>query len=87
MPRYFFHLDDDRWGRDDEGVELADLKTAGRDALTLLADVARERPATLWRPGGRQLTCTDARGRALFTLKIDAKLAPAEIIGLETATA
>ena len=43
MPRYFFDIDDgDHQHHDDEGIDLADVEAARKEAIRALPDVARD---------------------------------------------
>ena len=42
MPRYFFHINDGRNDRDEDGVECADLLAAVKHAKHLLPEIAAD---------------------------------------------
>ena len=72
MARYFFDIVDGGLSLDDEGVEFADVRTASREALQSLPDLA-ESHITDHQAGEVTVTLRDDRGTSLYraTLKID----------------
>ena len=76
MPRYYFHVHDDRKMRDIEGTELPDLTSAQVESVklagTLLAQEARE----FWNVREWSMDVTDVDGLILFSLDFSATLAP-----------
>jgi len=77
MPRFHFHAEDGGGYPDEEGVELAGLSDARRQAVRMLGELLREQPDRFWEAGGLVLTVTDDRGLVLFVLDASATLAPA----------
>jgi hypothetical protein len=76
MPRFYFHVEDDRTTHDQEGTVLPDIEAARREAITVAGEMLRNgsghvvwegRPWRLWvtdRPG--------SGGKPLFTLRFSA---------------
>ena len=62
MPRYFFHLRDDRFTADEVGEELADAAAAGREALRIGADLLRDSEVRSDAGEVLGVVCTDDTG-------------------------
>jgi len=76
MDRFYFHVEDDDRVIDDEGVELADIEAARREAITAAADMLRDGSGkVIW--GGKpwRMWVTqepNGTGKPLFTLRFSA---------------
>jgi len=72
MPRYYFHVADDRTTTDAEGLELPDLEAARKEAIRAASDALRDGPGPyLWSGKPWRMWVTDRRlpaGKTLFTL-------------------
>lgn len=70
MPRYFFDIEDGTTSmRDAEGSELADLRTAQREAAETLVEMGRDVFRSLDH-GRLSATIRDDAGRVLLTLNL-----------------
>jgi len=67
MPKFFFHLDDQR---DETGTELADLATAKCEALEFAARHICDVANAFWTREEWLLTVSDEKGLTLFQLHI-----------------
>jgi len=76
MARYFFTLNDGL-PPDDEGIELADIASAEREAVGMAADLLKDRPETLAQRSDWTISVTDQSGLLLFQIIIVATEAPA----------
>lgn len=76
MSRFHFHLQDDHFYPDEEGMELADLKAARSTAIRMTAELLSDHLGDFW--DGRQwkLEVTDDQGSLLFALSFSASDAP-----------
>jgi hypothetical protein len=68
MPRYFFHIHEEVAVRDEEGIELADVAAARRQAIAGARDIMSEQVR-----GGRlglrnRVDVEDERGDSVFSL-------------------
>jgi hypothetical protein len=76
MPRYYFHIEDDRTEIDRVGVELPDLKTARDEAVSAAGQILRNGAAkNLWggKPWRMWVTQTPfANEKPLFVLRFSA---------------
>jgi len=77
MARFYFHLRGPELARDHAGSEQAGLDAAKRHALALMAQTLVSRPDRFWETGVCQATVTDETGVSLFTVTVEAVLAPA----------
>jgi hypothetical protein len=77
MPRFHFHTEDGCVYPDEEGIELATVTEARRQAARMLGEMLKEQPDKFWEDGGLKLTVTDHRGLVLFVLDASATVAPA----------
>lgn len=68
MPRYFFHVEDGRSARDDEGFELADLRAARERAVVFAGDLLRHEAAQTCSGNDWQMKVCDEAGETLLTL-------------------
>jgi hypothetical protein len=76
MPRFYFHVEDDRTMLDQEGTELPDIERARQEAICVAGEMLRdgigkviwdEKPWRMWvtdQPGGGS--------KPLFTLRFSA---------------
>ena len=72
MPRYYFHIEDNGYARDEDGYELVDTAAACREAMLFAGELLRDggKDGTLerlWR-----LCVTDSAGSTVFALSIAA---------------
>jgi hypothetical protein len=76
MPRYYFHIDDDRTHIDHVGVELLDLKAARDEAVSAAGQILRNGAAKdLWggKPWRMWVTQSPfANEKPLFVLRFSA---------------
>ena len=76
MPRYYFHIEDDRTELDRVGVELADLAAARDEAVRAAGEILRDGTAeSLWSSKPWRMWVTqsrDPKGKTLFTLRFSA---------------
>jgi Domain of unknown function (DUF6894) len=76
MPRYYFHIEDDRTEIDHEGVELRDTAAARDEAVRAAGEILRDRSGkTFW--GGKpwRMWVTQSplpAAKTLFTLRFSA---------------
>ena len=69
MPRYFFHVIDGRALMDDEGMELAGIDEARRQAIQTAGEMLRQSASGFWGGCPWQMTVANANGDTLFTLR------------------
>jgi hypothetical protein len=67
MPRFYFHLDDER---DEQGLELADLAAAKCEALEFAARHICDAANAFWDREEWLLSVTDEKGLTLMQLHI-----------------
>ena len=67
MPKFHFHLDDER---DEQGLELADLAAAKCEALEFAARYICDAANAFWDREEWLLSVTDAKGLTLMQLHI-----------------
>lgn len=72
MSRFYFHTEDGIARRDEEGVELATLAEARREAVRVLGGMLRDQPDDIWTDGGLKLTVADEDNLLLFVLEVSA---------------
>jgi len=72
MPRFYFHTEDGRCLRDEDGTDLTDVHAARNEAVTILAEVLKEDPEEFWRDRSFKLTVTDDEGLTLYILDVSA---------------
>lgn len=70
MSRYFFHLDDDNFGPDTEGVLLRGFSEARLEAVKSLARHLLDGSSRLDADDELSMTVTDDDGLILFTLTV-----------------
>ncbi len=78
MPRYFFHVIDGVTCTDMEGVEIASLSEARREAVRLSGEILREHPGDFWADEQWRMDVTDETGLTLFALHFSAVDAPVQ---------
>ena len=73
MPRFFFDIQDDQKGlqRDDEGVELADIKMVRRQAQTVLPEIARDEIPDDGDHRSYTVLVTDEDGHPVYTATLN----------------
>jgi hypothetical protein len=76
MPRFRFHLTHDLEVRDESGVELADLHSARRQAVKLIADVLCKEPELFWTSDIYRVSLADDRGLLLLSVEMIPQAAP-----------
>ena len=77
MPRYFFHCEGAQNFRDDDGTELADLRTARIQAIRNASEVMRDHPEAIARGPGWRIFVTDEGGGTVFAVVLSAESNPA----------
>ena len=76
MPRFYFHVEDDRTTLDQEGIVLPDIEAARQEAITAAGEMLRNGSGkVVW--GGKpwRMWVTDrpdAKSKPLFTLRFSA---------------
>jgi hypothetical protein len=81
MPRYFFHITNDKKLPDEEGSELPDDEAAHQEALATAIDLICDRLQGGWVQSGRNvllggLEVTDAAGKILLNLSFADAIIP-----------
>ena len=76
MPLYYFHTQDGRCIRDDEGIELPNDDAARNEASVVLGELVKEDPEMVWRDHNFSVTVTDATGLILYVLDLTASCSP-----------
>jgi hypothetical protein len=69
VPRYFFHMHDDCFSRDKDGIELPHIESAREEALRTAGGILRDGPLGLENGGEWKMEVTDATGGVLFTVR------------------
>ena len=72
MPRFFFHTEDGRCLRDEDGTDLTDVHAARNEALIILAEMLKDDPEEFWKDRSFKVTVTDDRGLMLYILDVSA---------------
>jgi len=71
MPQYFFHIDEGRHHTDTDGVELADLEAARKEALRIIGELMVDNAmGDIWSGGEWVMTVADETGRELFSIRL-----------------
>jgi hypothetical protein len=71
MPRYFFHLDAERRYVDTDGLELADLGAAEREALRIISElITGDALGDIWSVDEWVMTVSDETARELFSIRL-----------------
>jgi len=76
MPRFHFNVQDGASSPDEEGTDLPDLEAARMSATALAGELLKDNARAFWQCPEWQLTVTDDRGLALFTVHVLASDAP-----------
>ena len=76
METYYFHTEDGQFCHDDDGAELRNIEAAKAEAVQLMVETLHRSPAKLWDTGAFKVIVTDERGLTLFSVSVDATLAP-----------
>ena len=71
MPRYFFHVADGRVIHDNEGTELADIKSARVEAIRTSGEILSRMNST-WTGTAWRMSVADEAGTVLLTLDFSA---------------
>lgn len=69
---FYFHTEDGRSFRDEEGTELADCHAARNEAVVVLAELLKEDPEEFWRDRSFTVTVTNDDGLTLYILDLSA---------------
>lgn len=77
MPRYYFHIQDGRLFRDEDGTELPDLASAEVEASRVVGAHLRDHPDEPWRDGDIVMTVADEQGLTLLSLTVMGQHSPA----------
>mgnify|MGYP001314960478 CR=1 FL=1 len=81
MPRFFFHIDDGRFMRDETGTELEGIADARSQAVIAAGEFLAETDGKFWDHGQPwRMQVTDEHDRLLFTLRFSAEVPSGEII-------
>lgn len=71
MPQYFFHVDGERQYVDTDGVELADLEAAKKEALRIFGElITGDALGDIWSVGEWVMTAADETARELFSIRL-----------------
>lgn len=71
MSRYFFHINGERRYVDTDGLDLADLEAAKKEALKIISELmAGDAVGDIWLAGGWIMTVVDETARELFSIRI-----------------
>lgn len=73
MDRYHFNVDDGVSFKDENGTEFADRAAVKEACVRYLADLLKARGDSFWDHPHWKITVTDANGRALMELELNAK--------------
>ena len=77
LPRYFFHTQSDFRFSDSEGLELAGLFEARKQAIQSCGELMKDCADVFWGSRPWTVTVTDAVGLVLWEIGIDGTAAPA----------
>jgi len=76
MPRFYFHVDDDRTVLDQEGTDLPDVEAARHEAITTAGEMLQDGSGyVIWSGKPWRMWITDqpsAESKPLFTLRFSA---------------
>jgi hypothetical protein len=75
MPRYFFHIHDDRDAFDREGVELDNAEHARREAVVVAGSILRDEYQPRWDATPWVLHVVDQDERTICKLTLSGSLA------------
>ena len=71
MPKYFFHVEDGKFTRDDIGIALTDDKAARIEAVKRSAQILGDRPQELWESRRWRMLVSPEIGPALFGIEVN----------------
>jgi hypothetical protein len=77
LPRYFFDVCQGHRTPDEDGTELSGIAAVQREAVSLLGGLLRDDPVGFWKEDDLAVEVRDDAGLMLFTIYVDAVLAPA----------
>jgi hypothetical protein len=73
MPLYFFHIDGARQYIDTEGIDLAGVDAARKEALRIIGELMVDHALDeLWSGGEWVMTVADEAARDLFSIRLSA---------------
>jgi hypothetical protein len=72
LARYFFHVEDGKVFRDEQGAELADLKAVRAEAIRASGEMLRDNGIDLWDGEDWAMYVVDAAGEPVLTLRFSA---------------
>ncbi len=72
--RYYFHADNGRRFRDQEGTELLSDSDARVEAARVLGQLINEDPLSVWHETGLRITVTDQDDKGLFAVGVVATI-------------
>jgi hypothetical protein len=71
MPRYFFHINENRYHIDTEGVDLSDLEAAKKEAMAIAGKSMIDNAASdVWSQGTWSLTVADEAAQEVFVVRL-----------------
>lgn len=70
MPRFHFHVHDERDFLDPDGIELPDEAAARIEAVRLAGGILRDEASHVVRAGAWNLEVTDAAGRRIYRIDL-----------------
>ena len=73
MPRYFFHVLNNKAIFDTEGVELKDLDAVRKMAIRTAGEILESEGEEFWNDGNWRMSVADEAGDICFTLDFNAK--------------
>ena len=76
MDRYHFNIEDGDPFHDPDGTACASLDDARVEAVKILAQTLRDKPAEFWRHEHLEVSVTDPSGLILFCVRASAHDAP-----------
>ena len=71
MPRYHFHVHDDKDLLDEEGIDLLDLTTAQTEAIRLAGGMLLDDASLVHAQKGWSVSVMDSHGKPLFRVQVD----------------
>ena len=71
MPRYHFHVHDDKGLLDEEGIDLPDFATAQTEAIRLAGGMLLDDASLVQAQSGWHLSVMDSGGRSLLRVNVD----------------
>jgi hypothetical protein len=70
MPRFYFHIQDSSGIVDDLGMELSNVAAAKCEAVRYASRLICDEAQAFWDAGEFQMTVSDEKGLALFSLAL-----------------